>query len=97
MYKLSNFAVDDFARIYEYTWFNFGVTQADSYTEGMEACLETLGESPRLGRDCSEIKPTLRRFDYRQHAIFYVIRPHDIFILRILHQQMEPVIHIGER
>lgn len=34
--------------------------------------------------------------DYRLHAIFYRIRDNDIFILRILHHKMEPLVHFSE-
>ena len=36
MYKLSNLAVEDFTTIYEYTLLNFGVLQADQYTDDLE-------------------------------------------------------------
>ncbi|QJW55839.1 Toxin ParE1 [Serratia plymuthica] len=94
MYKLSILAADDFAGIYEYTLVNFGAKQADRYTDDMENCLQTLIMAPGMGREYAEIKPGIRRFDHQQHAIFYRIRDHDIFIIRILHQQMEPMIHL---
>lgn len=94
MYKLSQKAEDDFGVIYEYTWLNFGEDQADDYTYDMERCLVMLSESPLIGRDYNQIKQGIRRYDYNKHAIFYRIRAHDIFILRILHQQMNPMLHL---
>lgn len=91
MYKLSKLAAEDFSGIYEYTLLNFGVKQADCYTDGMERCLATLSISPLIGRECDEIKPGLRRMDHEYHAIFYRIRHSDIFIIRLLHHQMEPM------
>ncbi|WP_245879937.1 type II toxin-antitoxin system RelE/ParE family toxin [Vibrio gangliei] len=60
----------------------------------MERCLVMLSESPLIGRDYNQIKQGIRRYDYNKHAIFYRIRAHDIFILRILHQQMNPMLHL---
>lgn len=94
MYKLSNKAAEDFGGIYEYTFLNFGEQQADSYVEDMEACLNTLSGSPMIGRECSEIGPGIRRHDHQKHALFYRIREKDIFVLRILHQQMNPLLHL---
>ncbi|HCH02616.1 MAG TPA: type II toxin-antitoxin system RelE/ParE family toxin [Vibrio sp.] len=94
MYKLSKKAEEDFGKIYEYTWLNFGEDQADDYTDDMDRCLLILSEAPLLGRDYSEIKQGIRRHDYKKHAIFYRIREQDIFILRILHQQMNPMLHL---
>ena len=96
MYKLSNLAAEDFGNIYVYTLQNFGVTQADNYTLGMESCLSTLISFPLMGRDCPEITDGIRRFDHQHHAIFYRVRPQDIFIIRILHHQMDPLIHMTD-
>lgn len=96
MYKLSQLASEDFASIYDYTLLNFGEAQADSYTEEMEEVLLSVVHSPRMGRENSDIAEGVRRVDYRLHAIFYRIRDEDIFILRILHHKMEPLVHFSE-
>lgn len=41
MYKLSNLAAEDFEHIFEYTLLNFGIEQADAYTDSMH-------ESPQI-------------------------------------------------
>lgn len=94
MYKLSNKAEQDFGIIYEYTFLNFGEDKADEYTEEMEQCFAVISEAPFIGRDCKEIKEGLRRHDHKMHAIFYRVREQDIFIIRILHQQMSPMLHL---
>ena len=50
MYKLSNLAVEDFAFIYEYTLLNFGVLQADNYTDSLESTFGLLPSSPNKTR-----------------------------------------------
>ncbi|OQU09256.1 plasmid stabilization protein, partial [Vibrio parahaemolyticus] len=35
MYKLSNLAAKDFEQIFEYTLLNFGIKQADVYTDSI--------------------------------------------------------------
>lgn len=94
MYKLSQKAADDFGDIYEYTFLNFGEEQADNYIEEMESCLQTASEAPFIGRDCSGLRPGIRRHDHQKHAIFYRVRDLDIFVIRILHQQMNPMLHL---
>lgn len=96
MYRLSNLAVEDFAAIYEYTLLNFGELQADSYTDDLERVFHLLAESPLIGRNCPEIADGVRRHDHQHHAIFYRPRDHDIFVIRVLHQQMEPLRHFFE-
>ena len=94
MYKLSKKAADDFGDIYEYTFLNFGEDKADYYTEEMELCLTVLSEAPFIGRDCSELRSGVRRHDHQKHVIFYRVREFDVFVIRILHQQMNPMLHL---
>lgn len=96
MYKLSKLAADDFAAIYEYTLLNFGVRQADAYTKELEKVLALLAKSPLMGPASEEIGKDVRRHDHQRHAIFYRNREHDIFVLRILHQQMESIRYLFE-
>lgn len=96
MYKLSNLAVEDFTAIYEYTLLNFGAIQADAYTDNLESTLQLLSSSPLMGYACPEIAAGVRRHDHHRHAVFYRQRELDIFIIRILHQQMEPMKHFFE-
>lgn len=71
MYKLSNLAVEDFTEIYEYTLLNFGVMQADQYTDQLESIFNLLVISPLMGYECSDIGDGVRRYNHHQHAIFY--------------------------
>lgn len=96
MYKLSNLAAEDFGDIYEYTLLTFGVAQADLYTDNIESCLQNLSAHPMMGRDLSDVVNGVRRHDHGQHAIFYRIMKYHIFIMRILHQQMDPIFHLEE-
>ena len=94
MYKLSNRAADDFEGIFEYTLLNFGIDQADSYTNTLHNVLLTISKQPLMGYACSEIKEGMRRHDHNKHAIFYRIESYGVFVVRILHHQMEPLKHI---
>ncbi|ALS96825.1 type II toxin-antitoxin system RelE/ParE family toxin [Lacimicrobium alkaliphilum] len=96
MYKLSNLAAEDFRAIYEYTLLNFGARQADTYTDDLESTFRLLSNSPLLGYECQEIADGVRRHDHQRHAIFYRRREHDFFVIRILHQQMDPMRHFFE-
>jgi toxin ParE1/3/4 len=96
LYKLSKLAAEDFAAIYEYTLLNFGARQADDYTDDLESTFHLLSSSPLMGHVCQEIADGVRRNDHQRHAIFYRRRESGIFIIRILHQQMQPMIHFSE-
>lgn len=70
MYKLSNLAAEDFTAIYEYTFLNFGVVQADSYTEQLESTFRLLLSSPLMGRECPDFGLDVRRHDHQRHTVF---------------------------
>lgn len=94
MYKLSRLAAEDFAAIYEYTLLNFGVIQADAYTQGLEKVLTLLSEHPFIGIASDEIGKDIWRHDHQRHAIFYRSTDNTLFVLRILHQQMAATQHL---
>ncbi|MFU0887733.1 type II toxin-antitoxin system RelE/ParE family toxin [Kluyvera sichuanensis] len=94
MYKLSNSAVEDFESIYEFTWYKFGAHQADKYTRELDTLFSLLAKNPAMGHDCSALKEGIRQHNHRQHAIYYQLKEDGIFIIRILHQQMQPALHL---
>lgn len=93
MYKLSNLAAKDFEGIFEYTLVNFGVKKADEYTKSLHDILEVISSNPLIGMECIEIAVGVKRHNHSKHVIFYRNRTDDIFVIRILHQQMEPLKH----
>jgi len=93
MYKLSNLAAEDFDSIYEFTWKKFGPSQADKYTSELDAFLTLLAENPLIGRDCSYLMEGIYRYDRARHTIFYKDIDGHILVVRILHQQMDPLVH----
>jgi toxin ParE1/3/4 len=96
MYRLSKLAAEDFATIYEYTLLNFGVDQADAYTRQLDQIMRLLAQTPDMGRECPDIAEGLLRHDHRHHVIFYRARAHGIFVIRLLHQRMEPLRHFDD-
>ncbi|MGB7758025.1 MAG: type II toxin-antitoxin system RelE/ParE family toxin [Salinisphaera sp.] len=96
MYRLSRLAADDFASIFEYTLVEFGPRQADAYTEDLEKTLQLLASSLLISHECPEVAAGVRRHDHHRHAIFYRYRGEDIFVIRILHQQMSIADHLFE-
>ncbi|RLD24187.1 MAG: type II toxin-antitoxin system RelE/ParE family toxin [Bacteroidetes bacterium] len=94
-YKLSNTCKIDIEEIYEYGIENFGLTQAQDYILGLHELFQTLGENVNSGRDASEFFPSLRRFTYKSHMIFYLQTKSGIFIVRTLNQSMDYKQHLG--
>lgn len=95
VYRLSGQAALDLDEIYEYTTLNFGLTQAQSYLNGLHERFGILAQQPMLGRSASQVAPNLRRYEYRSHVVFYVPQEENVLIVRVLHENMDAPRHFG--
>ncbi|MEM7549481.1 MAG: type II toxin-antitoxin system RelE/ParE family toxin [Bacteroidota bacterium] len=93
-YKLSNECENDISDIYEYGISEFGLNQAQDYMIGLHDLFQTLAENTNIGRDASEFYPSLKRFVYKAHMIFYLQTESGIFIVRTLNQSMDYERHL---
>ena len=93
-YQLTEDAEADVDGIYEYSILHFGLQQARDYVNGLHACLGTLADNPRLGRDYSHVKEHTRRFEYQSHSVYYTITSDGILVLRVLGASMDPARHL---
>lgn len=94
MYRLSNLAAEDFTHIFEYSLLNYGVQQADKYTNDLKDCFYLLVSNPLIGVDCGGLFPHMRRHTFQSHNIFYLPFDGEIEIVRILHVRMSADFHI---
>ncbi len=95
-FKLTADAERDVIDIYFYSLENFGVVQAEKYSEELFARFSRIAESPDLGRDFGAIHPGAFRVNQGSHAIYYKRQGDYILVLRILHQMMDPARHLDE-
>lgn len=92
---LSEKAARDLADIYVYTYGEFGLRQAETYTSELTAKLSLLAQQAGLGRRIEDIPGNCCRFVHRSHLVIYQIGA-DIFVVRILHRRMYPARHLVE-
>ncbi len=85
MSKRAERDIEDIAR---YTIEKFGVEQARTYRDSMNACFISIVENPRLGGEVAHIRKGYRCLIHQSHAIFYKMERRDILIIRALHQAM---------
>ena len=94
VYKLSEESKLDISDIYEYGIEKFGLNQAQDYVLGLHDLFQTLADNINIGRDASELFPSLKRFVYKSHMIFYLHSDSGIFIVRALSQSMDYERHL---
>ena len=82
-------AEHDLADIYLYTFYQYGINQADKYLEELEAAMQVFAESPKLYRERPEFSPPVRICVQGQHIILYTIQSDFVLIVRVLHSRMD--------
>ncbi len=89
-YYLTNKAVEDLTKIWEYTYEFWSENQADKYyTELLEAC-QVVAENQGFGKNYVEIDSIVFGYKSGQHVLFYrKLSEQEIEIIRFLHSSMD--------
>ncbi len=86
-YRLSVQAANDLEQIFIYGVLNFGLSQAESYAEGLQQHIVELAAHPRRYPAVDEIREGYRRSVYGSHSIYYRVEGNFSLIVRILRNQ----------
>ena len=93
-YRFTDKAERDLEGIIDYTVQEWGVSQANTYLDGLESRAQLLAENPDLGMARETLFEGLLSFPYESHILYYKKHARGIVILRILYQYMDPVKHL---
>ena len=89
-YSLTNKAVEDLSKIWEYTYEVWSESQADKYYELLISSFQEIVQNPELGKNYAEIDSTIFGLRVSKHIVFYrLVKASDIEIVRILHQRID--------
>ena len=89
-YFLSNKAVEDLSKIWDYTYDTWSENQADTYYNRLINFCKDISDNPKIGKNYNEIDPTILGYHANHHIIFYRITTENkIEIVRILHENMD--------
>ncbi len=96
-YKLTNKAVEDLTKIWDYTFNKWSEKQADKYYEMLIKNCQDIADNPNLGKNYVGIKDGLFGLKTNRHIIFYrIFSDGPIEITRILHERMDLKSRINE-
>jgi toxin ParE1/3/4 len=89
-YNLTNKALEDLSKIWDYTYEVWSENQADKYYfELLEDC-KLLTENQNLGKIYTEVDKDVFGYTSGQHVIFYrIMSENEIEITRFLHCRMD--------
>mgnify|MGYP001353027297 CR=1 FL=1 len=90
-YRISLLASQDLEDIWDHTFENWSIKQADRYLNLIIDEIEFIAQNPQLGIDFSFIRKGYYRSKVKSHYIFYRIDKKNkrVEIIRILHQKMD--------
>jgi toxin ParE1/3/4 len=96
-YKLTNKAVEDLSKIWDYTFEVWSEQQADKYYDGLISNCQEIAENPELGKNYDGISRQLLGMKANRHIIFYrTLNENYVEITRILHERMDLKKRIAE-
>lgn len=93
-YRLRPLAYADLEEIWNYSAETWGMRQADSYLQILFEALESLAQSPLLGRNASDIREDYLQLRVQKHVVFYRVADEEIEIVRVLHERMLFDLHL---
>jgi len=93
-YRLSPAAERDLEGIWKYTRREWGLDQAERYTDLLTAAFQVLAESPKSAPACDHIRQGYRRRNVERHMIYIRITDYGIAIIRVLHERMDAPRHL---
>jgi len=93
-YRLTPAAERDLETIWKYSLQQWGVEQANRYTDILTSAFVELAQSPKTAPACDQIRPGYRRRNVERHMIYFRITAYGIAIVRILHDRMDAPRHL---
>ncbi|NOR43609.1 MAG: type II toxin-antitoxin system RelE/ParE family toxin [Gammaproteobacteria bacterium] len=93
-YQLTVEAAKDVEEILAYSVNSFGAAQTEHYFVALKECIGLLADNPGIGHNAEDLLPDYFRFPYESHVIFYKRLSTSILVVRILHERMDPKLHI---
>jgi toxin ParE1/3/4 len=84
----------DLISIWEYGLGQWDANQADRYLDELDKGISALADNPELGVSRDAVRAGYRALFINSHAVYYTITPGAIFVVRILHEGMDPGRHL---
>lgn len=88
-FRLTPAAEKDLESIWVYTFQQWGVDQANHYTDRLTAALAQLAQSPTAAPAVDHIRSGYRCRSVGRHRIYFRIAVYGIEVIRILHDRMD--------
>jgi len=91
---LSPEALKSLRQIRDYTLENYGQQQKKAYLKMLRDRMRLAAKSPDKGKERGDIKSGCYSIQAEKHHIYYRVRDTHIEVIDVLHQSMEPNLHL---
>ncbi len=89
-FHLTNLAVEDLSKIWEYTFDAWSEKQADKYYNKLLLSCNEIAKKPKIGKQYDIVTKGILGFKSEEQIIFYsIISKNEIEVIRILHGMMD--------
>lgn len=96
-FKLTNKAVEDLTKIWNYTFEVWSEKQADKYYASLISYCQEIADNPTIGNNYDGISQSLFGIKTNRHIIFYrTVNDRFVEITRVLHERMDLKKRIAE-
>lgn len=94
--RISANAERDLIGIWQYTFTQWDAAQADRYLDELDDGIQLLADNPELGVSRDNVREGYRVLFINRHAVYYyyTVASSTIHVVRVLHEQMDPGIHL---
>jgi len=82
--------------IWVYSFETWGEAQAERYTNALERGIENLVDAPEKGKNRGVLMSGYWSMRLEHHVVFYTFDDHELRVRRVLHEVMDPSLHLGQ-
>lgn len=93
-HRLTPASQSDLSSIWDFTRDRWDIQRTELYVLEIRDAIERITADPDRGRSCDEIRLRYRRYPVGSHLLFYMARDGMIEVVRMLHQRMDPTLHL---
>lgn len=79
----------DLSEIWDYTFLQWNVEQAEKYVRDLWSAMENAASDPTKSVDIGDVRRGYRKSRAGSHVIFFKFNDNGIDVMRILHQRMD--------
>jgi toxin ParE1/3/4 len=92
--KFSPTARRQLQEIARYTEEQWGISQSEVYLGYLYSAFDLLRSNPKKGKSRGELSENLSSVHVKKHVVFYKFKTNIVNIVAILHERMDPRLHI---